>query len=560
MKDGDISSARTRATTTDRVARFLADPASYPHPVDAVEVCETHISQVFLAGPFAYKLKKPVDLGFVDYSTRERRRAFCEEELRLNRRLSPEVYLDVVSVREHDRSGALFLAGPCETRGREVEPLVRMLRVPAAVRLDSLVRAGAAQHAHIDRLLDRLVPFYREAPPAAERPGVAQAGTAAALRSLAEDNLDAAAALDGEIVPAKRLAALRSAQLAFLALHGDRFETRRREGRVRDGHGDLRCEHVAYLTRCVVLDCVEFDPALRAVDVAADLAFLAVDLEALGAPDLAEYLVERYCELSGDHGLGEVLGFYASFRACVRGKVDAIRWRQVEREDPWPRGEPERERFAKRARRCFELAHFHALSFHRPRLVLVSGLSGAGKSTLARGLAHALGAECLRSDLVRKELAGMRPDDPASRGPESYGAGIYSEAHTRRTYAELARRARQLLEGGADVIVDATFAERRDREDFAALARGAAADCVLFDLRAPEALALARIEARAAAGQDPSDATAAVRREQRARFESFLPEEAVPLDGSGTPQEVLAAAIEVLRRREAATTTRQGAT
>ncbi|MBI4605338.1 MAG: AAA family ATPase [Planctomycetes bacterium] len=515
------------------VVELLMDPAAYPHAADRFETRETHISRVFLAGPYAYKLKKALNLGFLDYSTLELRRRLCEEEIRLNRRLAPRLYLDVVSVREE--GGRLYLALAGETAGREVEPLVRMARVEPEALLDSLVAKGLATEEHIDRLLDLLVPFYRDAPRASE---AGPLGTPEALRQTLRENFLLARRFVGDLVAPSLYHTTRSGLLTFLTLREDLFRERLRGGWVRDCHGDLRAEHVAFLPECAVLDAIEFNERLRVIDVAADLAFLKMDLDFLQAPRLARRLIDRYAALAADEGIHEMLPFYVSYRAFVRGKVAGLKMAQ--------RGRTFRERewLHARAKRHFDLAYFHALSFQRPLLIVVEGLSGTGKSTLAKLLADRLGAPLLRSDDVRKEIAGVPHEERESTvlPPE-----CYSELFTRYTYDEMAAKARRLLVKGATVIFDATFPRKELREKARKLARACGARLVQLECRVAPEEAARRMTLRAARGADVSDATAAIQPAQAAAYEPPEPGEAVPLETSAPPEEVLGAALAVLR-------------
>jgi predicted kinase len=266
-----------------------------------------------------------------------------------------------------------------------------------------------------------------------------------------------------------------------------------------------------------------------------------MDLEFLGNKDLADYLIDRYAEVSGDEGLRTVLDFYVSYRACVRAKVDGIKLQQPET------GAEERGVLRRRLTRYFELAHLHTLSIQEPLLILTGGLSGTGKSTLARGLAETLGAPLFRSDEVRQELFGVAP---SGRKSETFGGGIYTEESTRRTYQALADRAAEALQEGASVIVDATFSRREQRRLLRETARQAGASVVQFECRLPWELARERMRRRAEEGRDASAATPAIQDAQAAAYEPFAAEEkATSLDTSPSPEIVLEAAISAVRAR-----------
>jgi aminoglycoside phosphotransferase family enzyme/predicted kinase len=518
------------------VIDFLHDPRSYGHAAEPFEVRQTHISWVFLAGPYAYKLKKAVSLGFLDYSTPRLRRHFCEEEVRLNRRLAPGIYLGVVSLRERD--GKLQIGE--DGNGREVDTVVLMQRLPEEAMLSKLVEKGRAGDEHIDALARRLASFYRHAPRPPPEKGF---GTPAALRRDLLENFEQTASVRPEVLPPGRLDAIRSGQLSFLTLREELFERRVAEAWIVEGHGDLRAEHVAFLPECVVVDCIEFNERFRSIDVASDIAFLVMDLEFLKVPRLGERLVERYVASSGDAGLHELLDFYVSYRAYVRGKVDAIKLAQGNAVAS------EVAMLEKRARRYFELAQAHVVKFHEPLLIATGGLPGSGKSTLARALAERLGAPCLRSDEVRKELAGL---PPTARRAGAFEEGIYAPEHSRRTYEALAERARRLLNEGASVVIDATCARRSERDRLLGVAQEAGAKAAFLECRAPRELLAERLERRLAAGRDPSDATPAILEAQMARYEQYLPGEAIELDTTISAPAVCRRAIAALRRRSGA--------
>ncbi len=521
------------------VIEFLKDPATYGGGVATVDVRQTHGSWVCLAGPRAYKLKKAVDLGFFDYSTLAKRRHFCEEEVRLNQRLAPRIYLGVRSVREESRR--LRLAAPGDDRGVEVECLVEMERLPDDVLLDHRLAAGVVTRADLEALVEILARFYRQA---ARGAAIDRFGEPERIRRNVLENFEQTRSYVGETLDRLRFAAIRSAQLSFLALKVDLLARRIADGWIRDGHGDLRAEHVAFVPEPVVIDCIEFADRFRYGDVASDLAFLMMDLEFLGHADHAATLSRLYEHVAGDQGFREVIDFYASYRAYVRGKVDGMKLRQGGMDAP---GRMDLER---RVRRHFELAHFHTLAFHQPLCLLVGGLSGTGKSTLARSLATELGATLVRSDEVRKELVGLAPSarQPTPRAAAGFEAGIYSPDVTEATYAALGGRAAELLGAGATVVLDATFSKREERRAMQKVARDTGARFVHFECQAPPEVAARRMAERARDGRDASDAGPEIQAAQKAAYEPTT--DAVRLDATGTPEDVVGRAMLHLRQAE----------
>lgn len=329
----------------EHILRFLSEPASYPHRPPRVEVVQTHISAIFLAGHLVYKVKKPVNLGFLDFTTLERRRHFCQEEVRLNRRLCPEVYLGVEVIGR--TNGALSLG-----RGEPVEYAVVMRRLPQDRMMDALLARGELTPRMVEDVAACLADFHERA---ATDERIAAFGRPEAIRVNTDENFAQTERYRGRLLSPQQFSDIRRFTEAFLERR-ELFEERIRRGRVRDGHGDLHLQHICLADRIYIFDCIEFNERFRYGDVAVDLAFLLMDLDFHDRPDLARLLERRYQELSGDRALGEMLPFYKCYRAYVRGKVEGFR-----SEDP--RVPPEQRREAQeRARRYFQLAHRYALA------------------------------------------------------------------------------------------------------------------------------------------------------------------------------------------------------
>jgi aminoglycoside phosphotransferase family enzyme/predicted kinase len=471
---------------------LLSRPDAYPRPVQAVEVRQTHISVVFLAGEFVYKVKKPVDLGFVNFSTLEKRRHFCDEETRLNRRLAPGVYLGVVPV---TRDGV-------EKPGEVIEWAVKMTRLPDEASLRWHVRHGEVSTAQVSALAQRVAAFQQTAE-ANER--TAAFGRFEVVAGNARENFDQSRNQVGTTVPPvvfERLQALTEAALLRLQ---PLIESRAARGVPRDTHGDLRLEHVYLLPDgLAIIDCIEFSERFRYADPVADVAFLVMDLLAEGRPDLARTFADAYFAASGDEGGRRLLPFYVAYRAAVRGKVQGMK--AVEPEVP----AAERETARRRSGAFWRLALGQLEQpARRPCLVLVGGLPGTGKSTLALGLADAGGFEVIRSDVVRKELAG-----------DLRGEALYTAEWMDRTYAGCLRRAGELLSHGRRVIVDATFREERWRGQYLAAAVSLGVPGLLLVCEAPSELVRQRLAARTG---DPSDADWSVYQKAAAAWEESGP-------------------------------------
>jgi uncharacterized protein len=486
---GDASAAALEA---------MRHPTFYPHEPHAVEVVETHISIVFVAGERVYKVKKPLALPFLDYSTLERRLHFCEEEVRLNRRLAPDTYMGVCSIVPAD--GACRLGGSDEPGA--VEYAVEMRRLPEDGRLDHLVRSGNVDEGAIERIAIRIADFHRDAEPAP--PGY---GGPADVKERLDENLRTTLPFVGTAIDSYAYAAVERFSDAFVLSHRDRLTERAASGRVREGHGDLRAEHVVLEgDRVTVFDCVEFDERLRNVDVASDLAFLYMDLERLGEPGLAKALERTYTERSGDHGLAELLPFYGCYRAWVRVKAACLRASQLAGADP------RREGLIADARSHCAVALRMLWRSRLPLVVVLCGVAASGKSALAHELARMSGHTIVNSDRTRKELAGLAPED---RG----GNEIYTDSFSTRTYDELARRARAKLEQGCGVLLDGTFSSRSYRRRLLEELAPTGARVLFCECRAPATVLEARSRARESKPERGSDATWPIVQRQLERFE-----------------------------------------
>ncbi|MEU8617828.1 AAA family ATPase [Streptomyces sp. NPDC048623] len=473
-------------------------------------MCETHTAVVFFVGDRAYKLKKPVDLTFVDYTTVEARRAACEREVSLNRRFAPDVYLGTGEFRAPDATAP--------------EPLVVMRRMPAERRLSRLVRDGVVVDDAL-RAVARLLAAHHAS--ALRTPEVDAQGTRDALSGRWEASFAQVRALaEGDPVP-EGVAETEELVRRYLAGREPLFDMRVQQGRIVDGHGDLLAEDVFCLDDGPrVLDCLEFDDRLRYVDGLDDAAFLAMDLERLDAPESAAFFLSRYGEYSGDPAPPSLSHHYVAYRAFVRAKVSLIQARQ---------GAPGADLAARRLVTT-TLRHLRTAAVG---LTLVGGLPGSGKSTLSGALADRLGVTLLSSDRLRKELAGIPADQPA---PAPYGEGLYTPEWTDRTYAALLARASALLSRGESVVLDATWSHARQREAAARVAERTSADLVALRCRVPDEMTAARLEARTAG---PSDAGPDVALAMADREPPWA--EAVAIDTSGSLEAAVTRALSLVR-------------
>jgi len=523
--------------TYDAIVRALAEPSFYPHRPARVEHVQTHISHVFLAGSYVYKLKKAVRFPFLDFSTLERRRYFCAEELRLNRRLSPAVYLDLVPV-VRTGDGGLALGGD----GELVEPVLRMRRLPADRMLPALLGRDAVDAAMIARLARLLADFHQRA---ATGPEITAYAAPPALRSRWDDTMRTLLPFVGTVLPAEEHAILADFGPRFVQRHEPLLRVRQDGGHIRDGHGDLHAEHVCFVDDSVadaadgsalapgiyIFDCIEFSVAFRCNDVASEIAFLTMDLEHRGRRDLADAFAAAYMVAAADPTIALLLPFYAAARACVRATVACL----TSAEDEI--APPARAAAAAAARAYLALAVRSAWRAGGPAVVVCTGLSGTGKSTLAAALGDATDAVLLRSDVIRKR------DDSPGRGPattERYTAGARAA-----TYETLAREADAVLAAGRGVIADATFMRRVDRERLTRVAARHGRPCVFVETRAAEAVVRERLAARTAA--DPSDARWDTYVAQRQAYEPCgVDEPRIVVDTDGAPSVARAAALRQL--------------
>ena len=505
-------------STLPTYVQALLDPAAYPERPGTVEFVQTHISYVFLAGASVYKVKKPVNFGFLDFSTLELRRHWCLEEVRLNRRLSPDVYLGVVPVTE--QGGLAALAGA----GRVIDWAVHMRRLPQERMLERLIATDAVPDATALELGEAVGRFHLAAG-RGERI-TALGGRVTAVENWRE-NFAQAHPFRGNTLAMEDDDAIQTYVAGFLQREESLLAARDAEGYIRDLHGDLRSaqiwaleqppeppEHLTSAERALlgdlggirILDCIEFNERLRFCDTASDAAFLAMDFAFRYRQDLADQFLGRYLEVTGDTRLPLLLDFYRCYRAYVRGKVESLAL--TEREI----GARQRRLLARRAGRFFRLSARYTSRSPEPRLIAMMGISGSGKSYLARQLACRIGAVWLSSDLIRKQLAGLQPTSRA-------GAEIYSPVRTSQTYAALCDGARDELASGHPVILDATFLLASQRRPAADLADQMGVPFLVIWCRARPEILESRLRERADDAWRVSDADADVAHGQIASLE-----------------------------------------
>lgn len=487
-------------TRQAQLIQSLRQPACYAHPVGQVELIETHISFVLLAGDYVYKIKKEVNFGFLDFSSLDKRKQCCEEELRLNRRQAADLYLDVVAITgtpEHPVLGS---------HGAAFEYAVKMRRFPQCALLDQRLESGELRAEHIDLLATTLVDFHQ---------AVNQAEASSAFGGLDQiasytlENCRVIAPLLSNDSDKERLAFYSDWVQRQHQQHSALFLSRKQSGFIRECHGDLHLRNITLDNGNIhFFDCIEFNPALRWIDVISELAFLAMDLEAAGQGHYSHRLINRYFELTGDYTGVPLLRYYLAYRAMVRAKVAMLRLPQAS-------SEKERQTLTRSCSDYLHLAWRYAAEYS-PALIITHGLSGSGKSTHTTTLVEIIGAIRLRSDVERKRLFGVAA---AQSRQAEVNTGIYSPDITRTLYARLQAMADTILTAGFPVIIDATCLKRWQRDLFRHAAQGKAVRYALIDFPVDTQELERRITQRQNNEIDASDATLAVLHKQIAAQE-----------------------------------------
>lgn len=481
--------------------------AFYPHPVASLSLRETHISWVFLTGAFVYKVKKPVELGFLDFTSLARRAHYCRQEVILNRRLSQDIYLDVVPVTA--KNGGFQLGGD----SLAVDYVVRMRQLSSEAALKRRLPGHGVDAAVIDRLAGTLARFYETAATGA---GIDTMGSADSIAGNCQENFDQTGDAAGRLFERLAWEVVAAATRGFLANRSALLCKRVADGRIRDGHGDLRTDHIYLTSKGIqIIDCIEFNERFRYGDVACDLAFLAMEMDSEGFAHEAAALIDAFVRHSGDLQLYALLDFYKCYRAMVRLKVNCLRLAQENV------GQAERAAGREAIGRYLSLAYRYAVRFSRPVLWVVWGQVAAGKSTVARGLGETLDIGVLRSDVLRKQLfdRAARDDTVAA-----FGEGIYSLQASALTYGKLLRLAQAEVEQGRSVVLDATFSRRKRRREALRLSAETGAAIVFVECACPEATIRQRLSERA----DSREASDARLEHYEALKAAFEPDDELP--------------------------------
>ncbi len=514
----------------------LKQPAAYPHPVEKVAFVQTHISLVFLAGSFVYKIKKPVQLGFLDFSTPEKRHYYCQEEVRLNRRLAPHVYLGVVPVVK-TVDGVRF-----EGDGEIMEWAVKMRRLPDEATLEHRLMAHQVTAEDMENLARRIAQFHTEAE---TNEHIVSYGHFETVAKNARENFSQSQAEVGRTVHPDVFDRVRTLTEGALSKLRPLIEQRVEQGKIRDTHGDLRLDHVyffpdhPYPEDVVILDCIEFNERFRYADPISDMAFLVMDLHYHGRRDLAQIFTQAYLHAAGEQENHSLVAFYTAYRAMVRAKVEGMKAEEGE----VPAEEQQQAVSQARAHWLLALEELEQPA-SRPCLVLIGGPPGAGKSSLAKALAEQATFDVIRTDVVRKEMAAnASPSNDTSQN-------LYTPEAIERIYSECLRRAGEGLFQGKRMLIDASFRQESHRQQFLQLAKAWGVPACLLMCRVSPAVARERIAHRQ---NDASDADWQVFKQAWRSWESTSPKTQLLtelIDANGSPEEVLGQGKRVLEKKE----------
>ncbi|CAN1213268.1 gluconokinase [Tumidithrix helvetica PCC 7403] len=483
----------------------------YDHEVtEPIVLMQTHISFVLLTGKYAYKIKKPMNFGFLDFSTLQKRHYFCQEEIRLNRRLAPELYLGVLGIVEKDGKFA-FASGDSQERA-EIEPVEYAIQMPQFSQDNLLIELFEAGKLTLENVVDigkQLATFHAHA---ATSDRIASFGTMSAVRTVAEDNYQHTQKYIGIAQTQDQFDRTRAYTEKFFTEHEDLFRDRIAQGKVKECHGDLHLKNIClYNGKIQIFDCIEFNEPFRNSDVVYDAAFLFMDLQFRGRPDLANAFLNTYLESTGDYAAAQLLPLYCSMRAYIRAKVTSFLL-----DDPNIPADV-KQNAKQEASAYYQLAYEYTQP-QQGKLLLVSGLSGSGKSTTAKALAQKLGAIHLRSDAVRKHIAGI---DLMERG----GQGLYTPEMTQKTYTKLCELGILLAKEGFTVILDAKYDRLALRAQVLKAAVQAQIPCQMIYCTAPVEILEQRLRDRTSSNRDIADATVDLLVSQKASFEDFTPQE-----------------------------------
>ena len=487
-----------------KLVESMLNPEFYPHKPDSVELIQTHISFIFIAGDMVYKVKKAVDFGFLDFTTLGKRKYYCDEELRLNRRLARDVYRTVVRIIE-DNDGNLHLLNGDNI----VEYAVEMKKIPENRMLYNMLADKKVDATVMDTIARKVFEFHKSADTGGE---IDRIGGIETIRHNHDENFEQTADYINTTIPDKQYQFIKSYATEFLDRKRDLFETRVRDHKIRDCHGDLHLQHICLSDDILIFDCIEFNERFRYLDVAAEVAFLSMDLDFNGYPEYADAFIKSYINYSSDEEIQTLLNFYKCYFAYVRGKVIGFKINDS------AITVDEREAATATAARYFNLAYTYAARLEKPTLIITAGLMGTGKSVVAGNIASLLGVEVIRTDVVRKAILGIPQTE---RHHEDFGGGIYSHETTRKTYATALEEAYTILNNGKSVIIDASFKDREERKQAWDVASHCDADFFVVECVCPEDILKERLENRMNDTQEVSDGRWEIFQAQKDTFDTI---------------------------------------
>ena len=491
----------------------LKNPKFYGPHVTSVQLLQTHISYVALTGTFAYKVKKPVNFGFLDFSTLDKRKYYCEEELRLNKRLCPEMYLDVLPITRKDDGIELNGSGPI------VEYALKMKEFPQEYIMTNMLQHHQITEETIDRLCSILIDFYTTQEPSED---ITNYGEVPVVKQNIDENFDQTKPMIHLTIPKETYSFIKDAAMKFFDRKKDVFGQRMKAGKILECHGDLHSGNIVVTNEHIhIFDCIEFNDRFRFCDVASDIGFLAMDLDYLNFPYLSSHLIHKYVEKSADPGIYSVLNFYKSYRAFVRGKVQGFQLND-------PHIDPQKKNMiVTTAQKYFELSKYYAAIFSldlhtkKPLLFLVCGLSGTGKSTIARKMAVDYHAVQINTDVVRKEIAGI---DRFERHHDQVDTGLYDPKRVDNTYEQVMKRAADVLKNGENVVLDATFQKKKYRQMAHHIASKHHSALIIVECICPDEVVKQRLKDRVKK-KSVSDGRWEIYLAQKTTFEPFTAEE-----------------------------------
>jgi len=493
------------------ILKSLLKTEAYPEPTSTVSMVQTHVSWIFLTDKHAYKVKKPVDFGFLNFSTIDRRRFYCNEEVKYNSRLCPDIYIGVVELRGFQGGAAFHGDGPV------IDYAVKMKRLPAERMLDQLVVKNSVSTSDMKAVAHVIAEFHRTAPTS---PSIAEYGHLDRILFNWQENFDQTVQFENTTLPAPEREQIRNWVTSFAADNSDVFNQRVADGFIRECDGDIHLENICLADNSVyIFDCIEFNERFRCCDTAADVAFLLMDLDFHGRHDFSDEVVSAYLESSGDTGMLKLVEFYKVYRAFVRGKIESFHMHDSGID------QPEQANAKEKAIRYFRLARGYIERCKlKPTLFIMCGLMGSGKSTLAGQLAFELGIMVLSSDIIRKQLAGVSPETDCSA---SYESGLYSQKNKSDTYDEIFRRAQEKLAAHQSIIIDASFMHKQERSRCAAFAEQYGARFVIIHVSCSDAENRRRLIERSSSGRAISDGKVELLNHQRLDFEPLLDEKGI---------------------------------